>query len=100
MLYSRYQMLERLKIVLKAQLKHVPGLGWALQHAAYLFLERHWEEDKPRIKSLMDYYKTSQHADSVCFEKMFFFVQFLYDFGLVVNLSRRNEFGSRYSREK
>lgn len=65
MLYSRYQTLEQLKIVLKAQLKSIPGLGWALQHAAYLFLERHWEEDKPRITSLIEYYKTSQSPNSL-----------------------------------
>jgi hypothetical protein len=40
-------------------------LGWAMQHAAYLFLERDWEKDQERIKSILSYYKSSQLPISV-----------------------------------
>ena len=67
MLHSRFRILEQLKIVLKAPLKHIPGLGWAIQHAGYLFLERAWEQDKERIKNVINYYKSAQSPLSVCF---------------------------------
>lgn len=60
MLQSRFQILDQLKIVLKAQLKHVPGPGWAMQHAAYLFLDRDWEKDQQTINSLTNYYHSAQ----------------------------------------
>ncbi len=83
MVHSRFQILGQLKIVLKAQLKHLPGLGkvllvlkiniyilfiigWAMQHAAYLFLERVWEKDQEKIKNMISYYKSCQSPLSVC----------------------------------
>lgn len=60
MLHSRFQILHQLKIVLKAQLKRVPGPGWAMQHAAYLFLDRDWEKDQKKINSLTSYYRSAQ----------------------------------------
>ncbi|CAF1589562.1 unnamed protein product, partial [Adineta steineri] len=60
MLHSRFQLLEQLKIVMKASLKHVPGIGWACQHAGYLFLQRDWEKDQQRIKNIIGYYKSCQ----------------------------------------
>lgn len=82
MLHSRFQILNQLKIVLKSQLKRVPGpgslhpiwgperqqpscLGWAMQHAAYLFLDRDWEKDKQTINSLTGYYKSAEAPLSV-----------------------------------
>ncbi|CAF1416802.1 unnamed protein product, partial [Adineta steineri] len=60
MLHSRFEILEQLKIVLKAELKRIPGPGWAMQHAAYLFLERVWEKDQTTIQNISGYYKSCQ----------------------------------------
>jgi len=65
MLHSRFEILEQLKIVLKADLKRVPGPGWAMQHAAYLFLNRVWEKDQETIKNISGYYKSSQAPLSI-----------------------------------
>ncbi|CAF1241940.1 unnamed protein product [Adineta ricciae] len=65
MVHSRFEILEQLKIVLKASLKHIPGPGWAMQHAAYLFLDRAWEKDQVTIKNLMGYYKSCQSSLSL-----------------------------------
>jgi lysocardiolipin and lysophospholipid acyltransferase len=85
MLHSRFQILKQLKIVLKAQLKHLLGLGkffivfknnilfllgWSMQHAAFLFLERDWEKDQERIKNTISYYKSCQAKVSVCFAQI------------------------------
>ncbi len=84
MLHSRIQILEQLKIVLKAQIKHIPfigrlkvlfvcfsfvRLGWGIQHVGYLFLERRWEDDKDRIKNVINYYKSNQSPVSVWIRK-------------------------------
>ncbi|CAF3924140.1 unnamed protein product, partial [Rotaria magnacalcarata] len=60
MLHSRYKILKQLKIVLKAELKRVPFLGWSIQHAGYLFLERIWTKDQQKMKSVISYYKSCQ----------------------------------------
>jgi len=65
MMHSRFRILEQLKIVLKADLKHIPGPGWAMQHAGFLFLDRVWEKDQATIKNLIGYYKSCQSALSV-----------------------------------
>jgi lysocardiolipin and lysophospholipid acyltransferase len=83
MLQNRFQILEQLKIVLKAQLKHIPGLGtffflflftnqilfiigWGIQHCGFIFLDRAWEKDQQKIKNMIGYYKSSQRPVSVC----------------------------------
>jgi lysocardiolipin and lysophospholipid acyltransferase len=65
MLHSRIQILEQLKIVLKAQIKHIPFIGWGIEHVGYLFLERRWEDDKDRIKNVINYYKSNQSPVSI-----------------------------------
>lgn len=65
MLKSRCGTLHELKTVLKSDLKHIPGPGWAMQHAAYLFLERSWEKDQRTITNLINYYKSSQNRVSL-----------------------------------
>jgi lysocardiolipin and lysophospholipid acyltransferase len=65
MLQSRFEILAQLKIVLKAQLKQIPGPGWAMQHAAYLFLDRNWEKDQQTMKNISGYYKSSQAPLSI-----------------------------------
>lgn len=65
MVHSRFGILEQLKIVLKAALKRIPGPGWAMQHAAYLFLDRVWEKDQVTINNICGYYKSCQSPLSV-----------------------------------
>ncbi|CAF4967025.1 unnamed protein product, partial [Rotaria sp. Silwood1] len=60
MLHSRFKILKQLKIVLKSDLKRIPGPGWAMQHAGFLFLDRIWEKDQQTIKNLSGYYKSCQ----------------------------------------
>ncbi|UJR23718.1 hypothetical protein I4U23_026698 [Adineta vaga] len=45
---------------MKAGLKSMPALGWACQHAGYLFLHRQWENDQERINNIIGYYKSCQ----------------------------------------
>ncbi|CAF3107039.1 unnamed protein product [Rotaria socialis] len=65
MLHSRFQTLKQLKIVLKADLKRIPGPGWAMQHAGYLFLDRIWEKDQETMKNISGYYKSCQSPLSI-----------------------------------
>jgi hypothetical protein len=43
--------------------------GWAMQHAAYLFLDRVWEKDQQTIKNISGYYKSCQSPLSVGIHK-------------------------------
>jgi len=65
MLHSRFQILKQLKIVLKSELKYIPGPGWAMQHAGYLFLDRTWIKDQQTIKNISGYYKSCQSPLSI-----------------------------------
>ncbi|CAF2365949.1 unnamed protein product [Rotaria sp. Silwood2] len=65
MLHSRFKILKQLKIVLKADLKRIPGPGWAMQHAGFLFIDRIWEKDQQTIKNLSGYYKSCQSPLSI-----------------------------------
>jgi len=56
-LYSRFQSLDKLKVVLKAELKHVPGPGWSMQHAGYVFLQRSMAKDEQTMRDMSLYYK-------------------------------------------
>ncbi len=51
-------------------------LGWAMQHAAYLFLDRVWEKDQETIKNISGYYKSCQSPLSVSIYKCFFLFDF------------------------
>ncbi|XP_054758615.2 lysocardiolipin acyltransferase 1-like isoform X1 [Lytechinus pictus] len=44
------------KIILKNELKHLPGPGWAMQIASYIFLKRRWEQDKESLAMMLDYF--------------------------------------------
>lgn len=54
LLRSSYLRLE--KICLKSTLKHVPGFGWAMQVAAFVFIARRWEQDEQHITRHLDYF--------------------------------------------
>lgn len=52
----RYSYLRLQKICLKASLKSVPGFGWAMQAAAYIFIHRKWKDDKSHFEDMIDYF--------------------------------------------
>ncbi|XP_029448876.1 LOW QUALITY PROTEIN: lysocardiolipin acyltransferase 1 [Rhinatrema bivittatum] len=52
----RYSYLRLEKICLKSSLKALPGFGWAMQVAAFIFIHRKWEEDKHHFKAMLDYF--------------------------------------------
>ncbi|CAB3396996.1 unnamed protein product [Caenorhabditis bovis] len=43
------------KITLKGVLKYVPGAGWAMQAACYIFLDRTFSTDKIKLDSILNY---------------------------------------------
>jgi lysocardiolipin and lysophospholipid acyltransferase len=52
----RYSYLRLEKICLKASLKSVPGFGWAMQAAAYVFIHRKWKDDKSHFEDMISYF--------------------------------------------
>lgn len=52
----RYSYLRLEKVCLKAGLKSVPGFGWAMQAAAYIFIHRKWKDDKSHFEDMLDYF--------------------------------------------
>ncbi|CAJ0578551.1 unnamed protein product, partial [Mesorhabditis spiculigera] len=44
------------KISMKSILKYVPGAGWAMQVASYIFLDRTFEKDQPILRRILNYY--------------------------------------------
>ena len=53
----RLKGLDNIKIILKRDLRGIPGPGWAMQFAFYIFLNRKWETDCVEITNFIDYYK-------------------------------------------
>ncbi|KAG5481551.1 hypothetical protein LSCM1_05571 [Leishmania martiniquensis] len=51
--------INHIRYVLKADLKHLPVLGWAMELFRYLFLSRNWESDKLYIKRMIDFYNAT-----------------------------------------
>nr|XP_056708706.1 lysocardiolipin acyltransferase 1 [Euleptes europaea] len=52
----RYSYLRLEKICLKSSLKGIPGFGWAMQTAAFIFIQRKWEEDRNHFENMLDYF--------------------------------------------
>ncbi|XP_063040604.1 lysocardiolipin acyltransferase 1 isoform X2 [Engraulis encrasicolus] len=52
----RYSYLRLEKICLKAALKAVPGFGWAMQVASFIFIQRRWEEDRSHMANMLRYF--------------------------------------------
>jgi len=53
--FLREGRLRHLKIVMKAMLKQVPGFGWPMQTATFIFLARDFEKDKHYVESVLKY---------------------------------------------
>jgi lysocardiolipin and lysophospholipid acyltransferase len=53
----RLDALSNIKIILKDGLKKIPGAGWAMQTALFIFIKRKWEVDKEIFTKFINYYK-------------------------------------------
>lgn len=54
------------KISLKAPLRHIPGAGWAMSCASFIFLERTFERDGDNIKDMIQYWSDCGFPYQVC----------------------------------
>ncbi|XP_018618355.2 lysocardiolipin acyltransferase 1 [Scleropages formosus] len=52
----RYSYLRLEKICLKAGLKAIPGFGWAMQVASFIFIHRRWEQDRSHMSNMLEYF--------------------------------------------
>lgn len=52
----RKSLLENIKIILKRGLEKVPGAGWAMQAALFIFINRKWDLDRLIFTKFIDYY--------------------------------------------
>ncbi|XP_072356724.1 lysocardiolipin acyltransferase 1-like [Scyliorhinus torazame] len=57
----RYSYLRMEKICLKSSLKSIPGFGWAMQVAAFIFVRRNWEEDQEYLSLMLEYLCDIKH---------------------------------------
>ena len=55
-LLARFGDIRCCKIILKNSLKQIPGAGWAMQQAMFLFLSRKWESDSRHFNSVLNYF--------------------------------------------
>ena len=44
------------KIILKEEVKKIPGLGWIMSMSRFIYLKRKWSEDKIIIDNMLDYF--------------------------------------------
>lgn len=49
------------KIILKEELKYVPGPGWAMQFMSFIFVRRKWDYDKLYFNRVIDFYERQQY---------------------------------------
>lgn len=47
--------------MLKEPLRHVPGLGWAIQNNCYLLISRSWNSDRAIFARYLDLFATAEH---------------------------------------
>lgn len=52
----RFGRLRHEKIILKYDLKNIPGPGWAMQNVMFFFLKRRWEEDEGYMNRILNYF--------------------------------------------
>ena len=76
----RLNALSNIKIILKDGLKKIPGAGWAMQTALFIFIKRKWEVDKGIFTKFINYYKQIEKRAYVSlFTEYFFLLYFLND---------------------
>jgi 1-acyl-sn-glycerol-3-phosphate acyltransferase len=45
-----------IKIILKRGLEKIPGAGWAMQTALFIFIYRKWEVDRQTFTDFIEYF--------------------------------------------
>lgn len=63
--------LSNIKIILKDGLKKIPGAGWAMQTALFIFIKRKWATDKEIFTKFISYYKQIQKRVFVSLKNLF-----------------------------
>ncbi|KAK9738334.1 Male sterility protein [Popillia japonica] len=53
------------KFILKDIIRHIPGPGWVMQLACFLYIKRCWIADKPKLRSLVDYFCSMSYKFSL-----------------------------------
>jgi len=61
MVLLRTGRLDHEKIILRDDLKLVPGPGWAMQSCMFLFLKRRWEQDKDYLIAIFNYFLDTEY---------------------------------------
>ena len=46
------------KIILKEEVRRIPGIGWVLAMSRNIFLQRSWAKDVGVIDSMLDYFQS------------------------------------------
>lgn len=62
-LFNQQFNLNTLKILLKASIRNIPGMGSATMAGCHLFVERDWDKDQKHMTRVVQYY--GQHPESV-----------------------------------
>ena len=62
---DRLKSLTNIKIILKNGLKNIPGPGWAMQTALFIFIKRKWESDQLILTNFLNYFKNIQKKTMV-----------------------------------
>jgi lysocardiolipin and lysophospholipid acyltransferase len=57
LLHSAKPPAHRCKFVLKSDVRLIPGIGWGLQLAGFLFIYRDWVRDQLLLKRSLDYFR-------------------------------------------
>lgn len=53
------------KFVLKDIIKHIPGIGWAMQLSCFLYIKRNWTVDKIKVENMIGYYGSMKYKFSL-----------------------------------
>ncbi|XP_045182485.1 lysocardiolipin acyltransferase 1-like [Mercenaria mercenaria] len=61
----RHASLRRYAISLKNGLKFLPGIGWAMQIAGFVFLDRKWEDDQETISRCLQVFKHTNYKPQI-----------------------------------
>lgn len=54
-----------LRIILRGDLKHLPGFGWGMQFAGYYFLSRKWASDEQYLTTKINYFNTASEPQKL-----------------------------------
>ncbi|XP_050316028.1 lysocardiolipin acyltransferase 1-like [Anthonomus grandis grandis] len=49
------------KFVLKNSIRNIPGAGWVMQMAMYIFINRNWDHDKAKLDDYIEYVKDNYY---------------------------------------